>query len=154
MARIVCFSDQDSLIRVVRQSLNQCEHTLSIFPASRLTGLLRHEVQHMAPDVILLEVSYTLDNPHLFFFLRSDEVTRHVPIIFMSYSTQISHQAAILGAEDALRFPCSPEQVYESFTRCLSLYPMRSAEVAGGRANPEAAIPPLRPILKQLSISA
>ena len=111
MARIVCFTDQEDLIEVTRQGLHVCGHTLSALSASSLSDNIRNAVKCIAPDLVLLEVAHTLDNPHLFFFLRSDAMTRDVPIVLISSNPQIEQHATILGAQAYLSFPCSADQI-------------------------------------------
>ena len=65
----------------------------------------------LAPDVILLELSQTVDSPHLYFFLRSDQVTRHIPIILLSSGARLSQLAAMLGADGCLQRPFVADQI-------------------------------------------
>lgn len=111
MARIVCFTDNAAIIHTVQQGLRDRQHSLHFLAASQLTSELRQTVQQLAPDVILLELSQTLDNPHLFFFLRSDQLTRHIPIILLSSGARLSHQAAMLGADGYLQRPFAADQI-------------------------------------------
>jgi CheY-like chemotaxis protein len=102
MARIACFSDNPALVRAVRLGLSGREHAIFPLPSSRLTDDLRRTVRHLAPDIVLLELSHALDNPHLFIFLRADQATRHVPVIVLSSSPQLDLYAAALGADGFL----------------------------------------------------
>src|SRR5215475_12536912 len=111
MTRIICFSDSAATIGLVRQGLSGREHTLHIMAASRLTNDLRQTVQRLAPDVILLELSQTIDNPHLYFFLRSDQATRHIPVIVLSSGGRLAQQAAMLGADGYLQRPFLADQL-------------------------------------------
>lgn len=127
MARIVCFSDNAVVARVVRQGLNDQEHSLHILAASRLTNDLRQAVRHLAPDVILLELSQALDNPHLYFFLRSDQATRHIPIILLSAGARLEQQAAMLGADGYLQRPFAAEQLWSAVSSYLLPQPALAA---------------------------
>jgi CheY-like chemotaxis protein len=111
MARIVCFTDSAAIIHVVQQGLRDRQHSLHFLAASQLSSELRLTVQQLAPDVILLELSQTLDNPHLYFFLRSDQATRHIPIIMLSSGGRLSQQAAMLGADGYLQRPFAADQL-------------------------------------------
>jgi CheY-like chemotaxis protein len=119
MARIVCFADNAAVANVVQQGLGDREHTLYFLTASRLTNELRQTVQHLAPDVILLELSHALDNPHLYFFLRADRATRHIPIILVSSGARLEQQAAILGADGYLQRPFGVEQLWKAVSAYL-----------------------------------
>ena len=111
MARIVCFTDNTAVARVVQHELIDHQHTLHFLSASRLTDDLRRSVRGLAPDVILLELSQTIDNPHLYFFLRSDKATRNTPIIILSSGARLAQQAAMLGADGYLQRPFLAEQL-------------------------------------------
>ena len=111
MARIVCFTDNTAVARVVQHELTDRHHALHFLSSSRLTDDLRQSVRRLAPDVILLELSQTIDNPHLYFFLRSDKATRNTPIIVLSSGTRLAQQAAMLGADGYLQRPFLAEQL-------------------------------------------
>jgi CheY-like chemotaxis protein len=111
MARIVCFSDNAAVAHVVQQGLRDRQHTLHFLAASRLTNDLRQTVQRLAPDVILLELSQAIDNPHLYFFLRSDQFTRNIPIILLSSGARLAQQATMLGADGYLQRPFAADQL-------------------------------------------
>jgi CheY-like chemotaxis protein len=111
MARIVCFTDNTAVARVVQHGLTDRQHTIHFLSASRLTEDLRQSVRRLAPDVILLELSQTIDNPHLYFFLRSDTATRNIPIIILSSGARLAQQAAMLGADGYLQRPFLADQL-------------------------------------------
>ena len=111
MARIVCFTDNAAVARTIQQGLIDRQHALHFLSASRLTDDLRQNVRRLAPDVILLELSQTIDNPHLFFFLRSDKATRNTPIIVLSNGARLAQQAAMLGADGYLERPFLADQL-------------------------------------------
>ena len=111
MARIVCFTDNTTVARTVQHSLADRQDTLHFLAASRLTDDLRQQVRRLAPDVILLELSQTIDNLHLFFFLRSDQATRHIPVIMLSSGALLAQQATMLGADGYLQRPFLADQL-------------------------------------------
>jgi CheY-like chemotaxis protein len=120
MARIACFSDNAAIMRIVQQGLGAADHIINLLPASQLTDGLRQAVQSFSPDVILLELSHAMDNPHIFFFLRSDATTRNTPIILVSAGTRLEQQAAILGADGYLQRPFATEQLVNVMSRFLA----------------------------------
>jgi len=105
MSRVVCLSDTVSLVRMVREEVTSSGHLLIPLPGSRLNDALRHAVRQAAPDVVLFELTNTLDNPHIYFFLRADQATRQVPVIFLSPMPDLDMFARALGADDYLRLP-------------------------------------------------
>jgi hypothetical protein len=141
MARIVCFSDSLTLVRTVCQSITSRDHTLFPLPGSQLTDHLRRTVCRLAPDVILIELTRALDNPHLFFFLRSDEATRHIPLVVIAPSPELEPYAAALGADG---FLCEPRP--ELIARALDHYLPQPAPAFTAPATPIAPVaPPRRP---------
>lgn len=112
MARIVCFADNAAVVEAVTQGLGASDHTIHLLTASRLTSELRQQVQELAPDLILLELSAATDNPHLYFFLRSDSVTRSTPVLLVSGAGRsLAQQAEILGADGYIDRPLGSEQL-------------------------------------------
>lgn len=99
MARISCFLDSSTLRQQIQYIFAQTDDKLLIASASLLNLSVRAKVQQFAPDLILMELSKSIDNPHIFFFLRSDSATRHVPIIVFSNSVRLAQEAHILGAD-------------------------------------------------------
>jgi len=120
MTRIVCFSDSAATVHLVRQGLSGREHTLHVMAASQLTSDLRQTVLRLSPDVILLELSQAIDNPHLYFFLRSDQATRHIPIILLSSGARLEQQAAMLGADGYLQRPLLADQLWRTVASYLA----------------------------------
>ena len=121
MARIICFTDNPAVLHAIQQGLGAGEHSLYPFSASRLTSELRHAVQDLAPDMILLELSHSTDNPHLYFFLRADKITRNTPIILVSAGSRLAQQAAILGADGYVERPFVSEQLHSVLNLHLPL---------------------------------
>ena len=118
MARIVCFSDSPALVRTVRHGLTGRDHALFPLPGSQLSDSLRRTVRQLAPDVVLLELTSTLDNPFLFFFLRSDAATRDVPVIVVTADGDLAPYADALGADGFLS-DLRPEALARALSRHL-----------------------------------
>lgn len=121
MARIMCFADNAAVVHAVQHELGAGDHTIQLLSSSRLTSELRQEVQHFAPDLILLELSHAVDNPHLYFFLRSDQATRTTPIILVSGGKGLAQQAEILGADGYVERPLIAEQLQRVLLPHLAL---------------------------------
>jgi CheY-like chemotaxis protein len=128
MAHIICFSDSAAVISAVRQGLSDADHALHVLPASRLSEDVRQTVRTLSPEVILLELSQALDNPHLYFFLRSDQTTRYTPIILLSGSARVERYAQILDADAYLQRPFISEQLQRTVGACLM--PLQERAVA------------------------
>src|SRR6266487_1564950 len=112
MARIICFADNAAVVHAVQQGFVEGEHSIRLLSASLLTSELRKIVQNFAPDLILLELSHATDNPHLYFFLRADRVTRNTPIILVSSGKRLAQQAEMLGADGYVERSFLSEQLH------------------------------------------
>lgn len=121
MACVVCLSDTVSLVRLVREEVTSSGHLLVPFPGSRLNDALRQAVRQAAPDVVLFELTNAIDNPHLYFFLRSDQATRHVPIIFLSPRSDLELLASALGADGYLRLPLDRSALHRALCAYLDI---------------------------------
>ncbi len=111
MARIICFADNAAVVHAIQHGFVESEHSIRLLSASLLTSELRKIVQNFAPDLILLELSHATDNPHLYFFLRADRVTRNTPIILVSSGKRLAQQAEMLGADGYVERPFIAEQL-------------------------------------------
>lgn len=121
MARVVCLSDTVSLVRLVREEVTSSGHLLVPLPGSRLNDALRQAVRQAAPDVVLFELTNTLDNPHLYFFLRSDQATRGIPIIFLSPRPDLELLATALGADGYLHLPLDRSALHRTLSAYLDI---------------------------------
>lgn len=100
MNRIVCFADSGAVASTIQHLLTG--HDIHIMSASRLTNDVRSTVEHIAPDIILLELNRSMDNAHLYFFLRADQATRSTPVILVSPTDIAAQHAAVLNPDDVL----------------------------------------------------
>lgn len=119
MNRIVCFADSGAVASTVQQVLHG--HDIHILSASRLTTDVRNTVEHIAPDVILLELNRSMDNAHLYFFLRADQATRFTPVILVSPTDTAAQQATILNPDDVLSRTQLANQLLHTVTRHLPI---------------------------------
>lgn len=120
MARVVCLSDTLSLVRAIHHELAQSEHMLRPLPCSRLNDALRYAIRQASPDIILLELAPTLDNPHVYFFLRADEATRDIPVILLSSLAHMEVYAEALGADGFLLLPVDGAILRDAIDACLN----------------------------------
>lgn len=120
MAQVVCFSDSAAVISAVRQGLTAEEVVVHTLPASRLTDELRRMVRALAPDLFLLELSQALDNPHIYFFLRSDDATRNIPVILILAGSRLEQHARMLEADGYLQRPFVAAQVRQAVSGMIA----------------------------------
>ncbi len=121
MSRIVCLSDTVSLVRLAREEVTACGHLLTPLPGARLNDALRRAVRQAAPDVVLFELTNALDNPHIYFFLRSDQATRHIPVILLSSRPDLELLAAALGADGYLSLPLDRAALRDTLSAYLDI---------------------------------
>lgn len=117
MCRIICFVDSSTLATTVQQMA--ASHDLHLLSASRLANDVRMSVQQINPDLVLLELNPTMDNAHLYFFLRSDQATRTTPIILISPSELSAHQSAIFGADAIMSRKQIASNLHQTLVRLL-----------------------------------
>ncbi|NOK59989.1 MAG: hypothetical protein GFH27_549291n182 [Chloroflexi bacterium AL-W] len=113
MARILCFSDTIAVAFALEQGRDGKHDDVHVLSASSLSDQTRERARQLNPDVIVLEVTRTLDNPHIFIFLRSDQSTRMIPIILVSTSNQIALHAEILGADSYVHNPFDTHALWQ-----------------------------------------
>ncbi len=109
MTRIVCFTDTPALAYGIRHAFAETGTDVQTMSASRLNSETRDAVCALKPDLVLFEMTRSLDNAHIFFFLRADATTRDLPIVMISAGARLEHQAQILGANGYVQFPFATE---------------------------------------------
>ncbi len=119
MARIICMFDSPTLGRSVDQALNHSHH-VSYLPASQLDDSVRDQIVELQPDLILLELTPRMDNPHLFFFLRAEASTRAVPIVMVSSHPALASYADMLGADGSLIAPLAAADIHETIAAFIA----------------------------------
>ena len=125
MCRILCFTDSGALASTVQQVAQP--HELHMLSASRLAADVRTTVQRLKPDLVLLELNPAMDNAHLYFFLRSDQATRSIPVILVAPSELSNQQSAIFGSDAIV----TRKQVASSLRHTLSrILPQRQSIAA------------------------
>lgn len=113
MARILCFSDTTSVAFALQQGREERNDDVHVLSASRLSDQTRERVRQLNPDVIIMEVTRALDNPHIFFFLRSDQSTRMTPIILVSTTGQLALHAEIFQADSYVENPFDTQALWQ-----------------------------------------
>jgi DNA-binding response OmpR family regulator len=105
MARILCLADTPTLATQVVSKVAELGHDVEHMHASGLDKAFREALRAAQPDLILLELTRALDNPHLYFFMRSDSALRDTPVVLMANGRNLGEQAAILEADGYLNCP-------------------------------------------------
>lgn len=105
MALVACLADTATLAAQIAAKTEELGHQVQHLCASSLDRAFRQGLKALAPDLIVLEVTRALDNPHLYFFLRSDSSLRHTPVVLVANGRNLAHQATILEADGFLNAP-------------------------------------------------
>lgn len=121
MTRVACFVDTEAIASAVLQEFSGNGHDLRVFSASHLSPDVRKQVQLFSPDLVLLEFTHTIDNPHLYFFLRIDPNTRHVPVLLLSEDARVEQTSVTLEADGYVQCPF-PRHSLRAFS--VELLPM------------------------------
>lgn len=99
---ILAVDDSEAILDVVKMALEMagCEVSTS------LTGACFQQMEHHLPDLILLDVLLSgEDGGEICQRLKSDEQTRHIPVILLSAHAGLWETAERCGANDFLAKP-------------------------------------------------
>ncbi|GAB4123266.1 MAG: hypothetical protein Fur005_45140 [Roseiflexaceae bacterium] len=119
MAHIACYANDKRFIGEVVRQFHSHDHTLTIVPADTLNAAVRASAYQHPLDLILLELTPQLSNLHLFLFLRSDQATRHVPIVVVSHDPALEAHALALGTNRFVSLPAPPQRIANSLVTFL-----------------------------------
>jgi two-component system alkaline phosphatase synthesis response regulator PhoP len=112
--RILIIDDEDDIREVAALALD-CAGDFEVTTASGgLTGL--KTAHDFRPDLILLDVMMPeLDGPSVYRLLAADEVTRSIPVIFLTAKVQAADRGSLrsLGALGIIAKPFDPLRLAE-----------------------------------------
>lgn len=128
MALVACLADTPALVSQISQQVEELGHQVQVHCASYLDRTIRQGLRTLKPDIILLELTRALDNPHLYFFMRTDSLLRDVPVILVAHGHNLSERAAVLGADGFLNSPFDLDQLADFLPEEVS--ELRAAMVA------------------------
>ncbi|MBT1697558.1 response regulator [Fulvivirgaceae bacterium PWU4] len=107
MKKIV-FADDDSTIQDVINLILEDEYKVTIF--SKGEPLLNNEFE--LPDLFLLDKQLSgIDGLEVCRFLKTQESTRHIPVIMISATPNISSLAKAAGADGVIEKPFPIQQL-------------------------------------------
>jgi CheY-like chemotaxis protein len=130
--RVLVVDDNGAILDVVKLSLELagCEVSTS------LTGACFQHMQHDLPDLILLDVLLSgEDGGEICQRLKSEEQTRHIPVILISAHAGLPETAERCGADGFLVKPFRIGELRELVKRYLSLPSIRFEGTFGSRTN-------------------
>lgn len=115
--RILVVDDSKDILEVVKMVLEMADCEVS----TSLTGACFQPIEYNLPDLILLDVLLSGENGgEICQRLKSDEQTRHIPVILLSAHTGLQETAERCGADDYLVKPFRLTELRETVKKHLS----------------------------------
>ena len=120
MAKILVVDDEPDIVRVIKKIMESRGH--SVFTAGDgKEALVAVTQQH--PDVVILDVNLpTMDGFEVCKRLKSDEQTKHIPIVMITaayVSVEDAQQGTQLGADEYVTKPFLREVLVHNVERLL-----------------------------------
>lgn len=106
----IIFADDDPGIRDAINMIFEGEYDIKIIPNGK--PLLNNDFE--LPDIFLLDKQLSgMDGLEICRFLKSQDKTKHIPVIIISASPNIGYIAKSAGADDALEKPFRIKELRE-----------------------------------------
>jgi CheY-like chemotaxis protein len=116
--RILVVDDSEAILDVVKMILEMADCEVS----TSLTGACFQHMEHNLPDLILLDVLLSgEDGSEICHRLKSNEQTRHIPVILLSAHAGLWETARKCGADDFLVKPFLLTELRDIVKKYLSL---------------------------------
>jgi len=113
MKKILIADDEPDILKVVKFRLIKAGYEIMMAVNGKEAIEL---VQKIKPDLVLLDFSMPLMNgDEVCKQIKADPLTKHIPVIMMTASTERAHETHIkmIGADDRLLKPFEPEDLIE-----------------------------------------
>jgi CheY-like chemotaxis protein len=120
--KILVVDDSAAILDVVTLALEMADCEVS----TGLTGACLQQMEHNLPDLILLDVLLSgEDGGEICRRLKSDEQTRHIPVILISAHVGLVETAEECGADGYLVKPFRLTELREMVNKYLALPPTK-----------------------------
>ncbi len=120
--KILVVDDSAAILDVVTLALEMADCEVS----TGLTGDCFQQMEHNLPDLILLDVLLSgEDGGEICRRLKSDEQTRHIPVILISAHVGLVETAEECGADGLLVKPFRLSELREMVNKYLALPPTK-----------------------------
>ena len=119
--KILVIDDEDAILVVVRAALEITAGWEVVSTASAVEGIELAKTSQ--PDAILLDVSMPkMDGTEVFTQLQSSDVTKHIPVIFLTAKARTSDQRSLmnLGASGVILKPFNPQTIAAEIKEVLN----------------------------------
>ena len=116
--RILIVDDSPAILDVMKLALEMVDCEVS----TSLTGACLQQLERNLPDLILLDVLLSgEDGGEICRRLKSDELTRHIPVILISAHIGLCQRASDCGADHFLIKPFRLTELREMVKKYLAL---------------------------------
>ena len=116
--KILVVDDSEAILDVVKIALEMADWEVS----TSLTGACFQQMEHDPPDLIVLDILLSGDDgSEICRHLKSEEQTRHIPVILLSAHAGLRETAERCGANDYLVKPFRLTELREIVKKHLSL---------------------------------
>jgi CheY-like chemotaxis protein len=117
MKRIFCADDDPGLQEVFSILFSKAGYDLTIF--SNGEELLKND--SVPPDLFLLDKQLSgINGMEICQVLKSQPVTKDIPVIIVSASPDLNHQSSIAGADDYIEKPFSVKKLLALMNKWLT----------------------------------
>ena len=119
--RVLVVDDHEGILEVVKMSLEMVGYEV----ITSLTGVCFQNIENDLPDLILMDILLSgEDGGAICRRLKSDEKTRHIPVILLSAHAGLRETRSGCGADDFLAKPFRVTELREVVKKHLSLSSM------------------------------
>ena len=121
--RILVVDDHEGILEVVKMALEMAGYEV----ITSLTSVCFQHIENDLPDLILMDILLSgEDGGVICQRLKSDEKTRHIPVILLSAHAGLRETSDGCGADDFLAKPFRVTELREIVKKYLSLSSMTS----------------------------
>jgi hypothetical protein len=115
MLRIAYCTVHTAVAQAIQQSFVDLPYQLTQIPAYPLTNKIRRQIHQLEPHVVLLEFAHTIEHLNFYYFLRSDGVTRQIPVVFLAIDQLVQSNALALEPDACIVCPPTTEELLQVF---------------------------------------
>lgn len=114
--KIMVADDDPGIVDAIQIMLEDADYEVE----TTMNGQTVRKVKEELPDVILLDVWMSgEDGREICKYLKSQDSTKHIPIIMISATRDLAESAKNAGAEDFIAKPFQMDQLLAKIAKCL-----------------------------------
>jgi DNA-binding response OmpR family regulator len=116
MKQIVIIDDDPGIQDAFRAIFKESEYNVKIYPGADKV----FQADSIAPDLYIIDKQLSgIDGLEICRRLKSQEATKHIPVVMLSASPSIKELSRAAGADDAIEKPFSLRLMWETVIRLL-----------------------------------